>query len=66
MKIPLAFQYHKDKIKKQLGSLKRSDSIKDVEFINKLMKQLTSYSASNDIKYAVIIDLMLDEYEESL
>ena len=66
LKIPLAFQYHKDKIKKQLGSLKRSDSIKDVEFINKLMKQLTSYSASNDIKYAVIIDLMLDEYEESL
>lgn len=66
LKIPLTYQYHKDNIKKLLGPLKTPDSIKDTDFINKVMKQLIHYAVSDDIKYAIIIDLMLDEYEESL
>lgn len=68
VKIPLAFQHHKENIKERLGSLKLVDSMREDELINKCMsmKNIVAYPISNEEKYAILIDLLLDEHEATL
>lgn len=66
VKIPLLFQHHKENIKERLGSLKLVDSMREAEFINKCMKPIALYPISDEEKYAILIDLLLDEHEAML
>lgn len=68
VKIPLAFRYHKENIKERLGPLKSEDLMRESERINKCMciESIALYPISDEVKYAILIDLLLDEYEAKL
>lgn len=68
VKIPLALQHHKENIKGLLGSLNFMGPIREADFINKCMsmKPIASYPISDEEKYAILIDLLLDEHEAML
>lgn len=66
-KIPFHYRYIKNEIQSCLKGRQFTPSMSEVLFINSCMQALAGYQKVTEIvKYAIVLDLMLDTFEESL
>lgn len=61
--VPFRLQYHKKQIHRKLGKISIDDSISPAKYIQHFNEQLEDYPLSENEKYAILIDLLLDMYE---